>query len=30
VILDLNLAFSGVLGYPGFAMVGEMGSDDAK
>jgi hypothetical protein len=22
--------FSGVLGYPGYAVVGELGSDDAK
>ena len=30
MILDLNLAFSGVLGYPGLTVVGILGSDDPE
>jgi hypothetical protein len=30
VILDQNLAFSGVLGYPRLAVMGELGFDDTK
>jgi hypothetical protein len=30
MILNPIIAFSGVLGYPGLAMVGVLGSDDAE
>jgi len=30
VILNLNLAFFSLLGYPGLPVVGKLGSDDAK